>query len=1297
MPTRRLGKWLVLAASLLLLVLATSYTGPMQVAEGLGPQYTEVCGAVEGTWTVEGSPYVVTCDIYVTTGTTLTIQPGVVVKFHGWWDDLMVDGTLIADATAESPITFTSLQDDAVGGDTNGDGSATSPAPDDWSSLRFNSGSTGNVLDHTVVRYGGGQWSENVRVVTTDLTLTNNTIAHSSWHGLTLDNALPSSLSGNTIISNAQHAVNAPLTNNADSISLSGNSASGNGVNGVVLWGSVSGVVNWAWDGGDTLPFVVYGTVTVQEGSRLTLAPGTVLKFRDHFTNLVVAGGLVADATAEMPVIFTSLQDDSVGGDTNGDGSATSPAPGDWGGIQVMGDATLGGAVVQLAGYTGKAALRVESGAEVEFADGVVQDSRHDAVSVSGTGRLLLSGSRIEHNEESAVVVDGDEAWVHVVGSSLVENGVVGNPAGGVWNNGNATVVLGGEPGAGNAILANAGYGAYQVGTGTTMLATYNWWGDASGPYHPALNPGGLGEEVSDRVAFTPWLTGSNALPAEGLVELLAPLSFSPGETFNLGVQFHNVRTETLEDVVVVAHLPELSGYVLSTGGGVYRPMEHDVVWRLGDVAPGESLDALARIETAWGLPIHTWFGATALVAATNLPNPAVDLDAVLSYTPVTTLTQHYLTPVEIAAELAADPELAALLQEAEALGFAFYDTALSQTFADSDDLLTLVLLDRERLDQVVSVRRDGDERTLGHTTSAYATEYNDAGGWRYDLGTGEWSFWGAWAASTMGGSPTGGQPEEEPTDPCDPAYPKTAYDCRRNALIASFGGLMDKYQRDVNKGKRADSCLVCQRLGLFCDVCARKMTSIALGKRAAQFVREVVQKRCHKDQHSFDCDDDSAGCLMDSGSGSWYVRKELCDLRTCNYSGWTDYERCKDGAKCVDGCCKGGSTTTGASACYTQREGGPLLGLTIQGAESPCACEAGICSAQDLEARTGHDPNAKLGPEEASSGAWISYTVQYENLGAGTAYGVYVEDQLSPLLEDSTLQIEDGGIYFPSSRTIYWPVGELAPGAGGSLDFRVQVPTDAISGTVIMNSATVYFPSVPETTPTGDVVTLVQDLVAHSQRVETVEGVPLAITLTGHSPVGPLTYQIVAGPGSGTLTGTPPDVVYTPDPGFEGPDRFTFRVDDGLKESWPAEVSIVVHTGAEAVPPEVFATSPSRDEMDVQVSDTLVYLDTYAPSVYVYFTEPIDAATVTVSNLFAADDAGQHLAGYTVYDAGGYVARFVAQERFQKGATYTVTVTTGVRDTSGNALASDYVWSFTTETGPDDGWIYLPLVLCRE
>jgi len=59
-----------------------------------------------------------------------------------------------------------------------------------------------------------------------------------------------------------------------------------------------------------------------------------------------------------------------------------------------------------------------------------------------------------------------------------------------------------------NNILGNVTYGVYNGSTGT-LDATRNWWGAATGPHHPTLNPGvvaNMGNAVSDDVVFSPWL-----------------------------------------------------------------------------------------------------------------------------------------------------------------------------------------------------------------------------------------------------------------------------------------------------------------------------------------------------------------------------------------------------------------------------------------------------------------------------------------------------------------------------------------------------------------------------------------------------------------------------------------------------------------------------------------------------------------------------------------------------------------------------------------------------------------------
>jgi len=53
-----------------------------------------------------------------------------------------------------------------------------------------------------------------------------------------------------------------------------------------------------------------------------------------------------------------------------------------------------------------------------------------------------------------------------------------------------------------NSIFSNTYYG---IADGS-IDATYNYWGDDSGPYHPEKNPQGRGDNVTDHVLFDPWL-----------------------------------------------------------------------------------------------------------------------------------------------------------------------------------------------------------------------------------------------------------------------------------------------------------------------------------------------------------------------------------------------------------------------------------------------------------------------------------------------------------------------------------------------------------------------------------------------------------------------------------------------------------------------------------------------------------------------------------------------------------------------------------------------------------------------
>ena len=84
---------------------------------------------------------------------------------------------------------------------------------------------------------------------------------------------------------------------------------------------------------------------------------------------------------------------------------------------------------------------------------------------------------------------------------------------------------------------------------------------------------------------------------------------------------------------------------------------------------------------------------------------------------------------------------------------------------------------------------------------------------------------------------------------------------------------------------------------------------------------------------------------------------------------------------------------------------------------------------------------------------------------------------------------------------------------------------------------------------------------VANAQSVVVDEDIAKDITLIGTDVDGDaLNYTAVASPVNGTLSGSAPNLTYTPNPEFSGADSFTFKVDDGDLESGPATVSIIVN-----------------------------------------------------------------------------------------------------------------------------------------
>ena len=88
---------------------------------------------------------------------------------------------------------------------------------------------------------------------------------------------------------------------------------------------------------------------------------------------------------------------------------------------------------------------------------------------------------------------------------------------------------------------------------------------------------------------------------------------------------------------------------------------------------------------------------------------------------------------------------------------------------------------------------------------------------------------------------------------------------------------------------------------------------------------------------------------------------------------------------------------------------------------------------------------------------------------------------------------------------------------------------------------------------------------VAVTQSVTTSEDKPVTITLSASDADGDeLTYTIVSQPNYGILTGTPPNLIYTPNNKYAGSDTFSFKVNDGTIDSSIATISVFVVTMVE-------------------------------------------------------------------------------------------------------------------------------------
>jgi hypothetical protein len=829
-------------------------------------------------------------------------------------------------------------------------------------------------------------------------------------------------------------------------------------------------------------------------------------------------------------------------------------------------------------------------------------------------------------------------------------------------------------------------YGGYMS---EPVDARDNWWGMASGPYHATLNPTGEGNPVGDNVLFDPWLQAppeDETLVADTVIVATGSPDFvSPGQTVDYAVQYLNLRSETVQNALLVMQLPVAAEFLSATHGGVYWASRHQVVWRPGNLPAGAMGSLSATTRLAWGLPRGYSDGSLTLFSGDNYQadlHSAEERAAYLALDPDALDSYAMIDPAVYAGERSALPALEDLHTTTLGDGFRFIQAAHVQSV---DGLAaTLGTYIHPTTQHARLLLRQGSRAAAMDVTPGALSIYDASGGSRIALDTGQQTDWGDWAA-----------PATNKAGGC--TYESCKFKCRTETLGLAY------------LGRKAGRIAAWTALGLFSGGATTIGAAYEVGDLAVTAVQAIwnCDNECFVDPNAHCC---TAGQVKWSG-GFGMSLLTMCFKSTCSAAGtWvpSGSQTCVTGTRCVasvdgKGCTECDESTKSALLPLPPLRA-PLPPKADPQLEAGCAAGAKLSAGgrkprcKDLKLFVAKDPNDISGPAgDVLPGQILDYLIRFENEGQGRAYGVYVVNALPEELDESTLVIGNGGWYVPDSRELVWVVGELGPkgdpDSEGSLSYSVQVRTGLASGTPIANQAVVYFPSVPETTPTNTWVNLVQPLAAIPQTLDTDYMVPLTITLEGREISSlPLTYAIDQAPLRGELTGAAPNLTYTPAADTVGEDSFTFTVSNGSSESRPAQILIRIASTGDNSAPQILSSFPANGASDVEVVSTPLFSDSlgpvYTPVIAIAVSEPLDPDSVTAQRVTLSGPSGV-LNASASFDASTQRIVLVPRQPLAGETTHELQIQAGITDLAGNPL-SPATLTFSTAEAPQPP---LPLI----
>ncbi|MFN8534579.1 MAG: RHS repeat-associated core domain-containing protein [Dehalococcoidia bacterium] len=355
---------------------------------------------------------------------------------------------------------------------------------------------------------------------------------------------------------------------------------------------------NTVWVG-DTV-YRITSQIVVKPGVTLTIQPGAVVKMLSCSNvacegRIIVEDGasLIAQGTAAKPVAITSLRDDTLGGDTNGDGAASRPADGDWVGV-----------------FTGAASVVTLTDAIVRYGG---QDVFYLATNTNAAIRAFgstITATRVRFDQNRHRAIRGVDSKVTVDSSVFTDGGGV------TYYAGNATPASATLSLTGNTFIRSGALASFDGGPAMPLTVARNRADVASTLRLVGTLPGDLDYDNP----FGPYLIASSALvvPASRTLTMRAGTALKILHTICSGCPKGSVSINGTLRALGTKDLPVAIGYDPLDDFGVLRPgftYLNSPVYPSYGVGSGGRLElAYATMQTADGTLVSADGGATVIV-----------------------------------------------------------------------------------------------------------------------------------------------------------------------------------------------------------------------------------------------------------------------------------------------------------------------------------------------------------------------------------------------------------------------------------------------------------------------------------------------------------------------------------------------------------------------------------------------------------------------------------------------------------------------------------------------------------